>query len=193
MSKSKMTLIGLYQYMQKSDDDLFKELTLPDSIDKELVINSILMNNAEFEVLYSNPYFMQSMIGIWSNKWQRTFERWFDALIKSEYDPIENYDRKEEWKDNGTSSGTDSASGSVENKVSAFDSSSYQPDNTTSTINDAKSNATSENVHSGRVHGNIGVTTNAQMIQGDVTTHKMLNLYNLISDTFKAELLVSVY
>ena len=51
---------------------------------------------SEFEVLYANPQYMQSMIGIWSNKWYHTFERWIKAL-DIDYDPLENYDRREEW------------------------------------------------------------------------------------------------
>lgn len=193
MSKAKITLIGFYQYMHQIGNDLFSEIELPDVIDKELVIDTILQNNAEFEALYTDPYFMQTMIGIWSKKWKRTFERWYEALIESEYNPVENYDRKEEWTDNGTSSGTDSSSGNVENKTSAFDSPTYQPEAKTESSTNGQTSATSQNIHSGRVHGNIGVTTSAQMIAGDVTTHQMYNLYNMIADCFKHELLIAVY
>lgn len=193
MAQAKITLLGFYQYMASSEDDLFGEMVLPEDLDRDLVINSILKNNAEFEVLYTNPYFMKDMIGIWSKEWKRTFERWYEALIESEYDPIENYNRKEEWTDNGVSSGTDVSSGNVENKTSAFDSSTYQPEAKTESSTNGQTSATSQNIHSGRVHGNIGVTTSAQMIAGDVTTHQKYNLYNMIADCFKQELLIAVY
>lgn len=193
MSKAKVTLIGFYQYMASIEDNLFGEMSLPDDIDADLVVDAILQNNAEFEVLYADPFFMKGMIGIWSKKWERTFERWYEALIESEYNPIENYDRQESWTDTGSSSGTDSSSGSVENKTSAFDSSTYQPEAKTESSTSGQTSASTSNTHTGRVHGNIGVTTSAQMIAGDVTTHQMYNLYNMIADCFKQELLIAVY
>lgn len=99
MSSAKITLIGFYRYMAERNQDLFKKLTLPDGIDKEILINSIMMDGGEFEVLYADPYFMQDMIGFWASKHNRTFQKWIDAL-NIEYDPLYNYDRTEEWTDN---------------------------------------------------------------------------------------------
>lgn len=101
MSKATITLMGLYNW----DSDLFKNLYLPDGINKDIVINTILIDGADFEVIYSDPHFIEGMIGLISDKWQRTFQKWYDAL-QLEYNPIENYDRYEEWSDNGTNTGT---------------------------------------------------------------------------------------
>lgn len=101
MSKSTMTLIGLYKW----DSDLFKNLTLPNGLDRETAINSILLRAGDFEVMYPDFDFMEEMIGVISKKWQRTFQKWFDAM-QLEYAPIENYDRHEEWTDSGSDTGT---------------------------------------------------------------------------------------
>lgn len=99
MSSAKMTLIGMNQFFTSLNDDLFKNLTLPEGISKQILTDNILLTGGEFEVLYSNPTAMQNMIGIWSRREQATFERWIAAL-SIDYNPLENYDRMEHWTDN---------------------------------------------------------------------------------------------
>ena len=98
MAIAKLTMIGLHEWMLDHNDDLFRDLTIPAGIDKTTLVNNILMRGGEFEVLYSNPYFMQTIIGTWSSKWQRTMEKWLAAL-SIEYDPLNNYDRTEIYTD----------------------------------------------------------------------------------------------
>lgn len=113
MSSATLTLIGMYNW----DNTLFDNMQLPDGIDKATLIDSILMRSGEFEVLYSDFDFMKYSIGAWSRKWYPTLERWVDAL-SIRYNPLENYDRQEEWtdkrdikgKESGKSSGEDSGS-----------------------------------------------------------------------------------
>lgn len=113
MSSTTLTLIGMYNW----DNTLFDNMQLPDGIDKATLIDSILMRSGEFEVMYSDFDFMKYSIGAWSRKWYPTLERWVDAL-SIRYNPLENYDRQEEWtdkrdikgKESGKSSGEDSGS-----------------------------------------------------------------------------------
>lgn len=101
MATMKITLIGFSNYLEAQNDDLFEFLSVPEGIDKNLLINNILLRGGEFEVLYADPNFLKNMIGVWSNKWQHTMERWIKAL-SIDYNPLENYDRMEEWEDNGS-------------------------------------------------------------------------------------------
>lgn len=94
MSMATMTIDGMYQFK----DGLFNNLNLPDGINKDDVINQILLDGSNFEILYSDFKFMQDAIGLWSNTWYRTFEKWQKAL-SLEYNPIENYYRMEDWTD----------------------------------------------------------------------------------------------
>lgn len=94
MSSAKLTLIGMYQW----DDRLFNELILPAGIDKDLVIQSILLEKGEFETLYPDPEFMKRSIKIWSGKWFRTFSEWLKGT-EATWNPIYNYDRYEDSKD----------------------------------------------------------------------------------------------
>ena len=93
-----LTILGMYKFK----DGLFNKLKLPDGISRDDVINRILLDGANFEILYSDFDFMQDAIGLWSNTWYRTFEKWLNAL-SIEYAPLENYDRIEDWTDSSNS------------------------------------------------------------------------------------------
>ena len=137
----KVTLIGLNQFLHNQDDDLFKNLDVPEGIDKDTLTDNILLQGSDFEVMYPDPLFLKDAIGLWSDKWYRTFDKWVSALA-IEYSPLENYDRKEDWsdtlnrgvktsgrRDNGNERSFDDYSNETvtEKEVSAFDSSTYQP------------------------------------------------------------------
>ena len=94
MSEYKTTLIGIENYLSNENKSVFDKLSLPTGIDKQTLTDSILMRSGEFEVLYSDPYLMTNLIGIWSKKYYATFDRWVKALA-IEYDPLNNYDRHE--------------------------------------------------------------------------------------------------
>ena len=215
MSSAKITLYGFQHYLNLKDDDLFIKLSLPAGIDKKTLTENIIIKGAEFEVLYSDPYFMQEIIGTWSNKWYRTFEKWITAL-NIEYNPLENYDRVEEWNesDNGsnhtasTGTSTDSSTGSgssnTNNTVSAYNSSTYENDSasdistsnatsgTTNISNTGDATHSNTNVKTGRAHGNIGVTTSQQMLQSELDIATW-NIYEHITDIFLSEFVIQIY
>ena len=203
MSSAKITTIGFHNWMQSHNDDLFSKMNMPVGIDKDTLIDNILLRAGEFEVVYSNPFFYQNAIGVWSAKHQRTFEKWATAL-SLEYNPIENYDRKEEWEDKsngnsiGETKGTTSLNSINENRVSAFDSDLYQPDSynsNTSNGNDesnTKTNSINNSKHVGRVHGNIGVTTTQQMLESELSLSAW-NVYEHITDLFIEEFCIAIY
>ena len=207
MSSAKLTLIGCNTFFKNIGDDLFKGLTLPEGLTKKTLTDNILLQGGEFEVLYSDPWSLQNFISIWADREQATFKRWVDALA-IEYAPLENYDRHEDWTDTLDSDGTNSttgtndtqSSGTVTTDVSAYDSSNYQPkDKVTSseTIdNDTTENSTStldnEGVHTGRIHGNIGITTSQQMLEAELDLGYW-NIYSRITDMFLKEFCIMIY
>ena len=199
MATAKMTLIGLYNVRP----DLFDNLTFPAGIDKDEARDNILMRSGEFEVLYADPDFIKDSIRIWSSKWYKTFDKWYKALNTS-YDPLMNYDRREEWTDDNKGQSTvkgkttDLASASVENKISAYDSSVYSPDNQSTTSSSGSSTidntntATNLNKRTGRAYGNIGVTTSQQMLEQELKV-ALFNMYDHIADVFLQEYVIPVY
>ena len=231
MSIAKITLTGQEIWLQKNNQSVFDLLSLPDGIEKDNVVDNIILECGEFETLYSDPYFMRSAIGVWSNKHYRTFEKWIAAL-NIEYNPLENYDRQEDWTDTGdentktkftddtktetdsstTSEGSSNQNGNTEDLVSAFDSSSYQESekhvidtdedhadkvtSNTKLTNDSKQNTEGEkdtiDKHTGRIHGNIGVTTSQQMLQSEIDIARF-NIIQEITNLFMTELCICVY
>ena len=181
MATAKITLIGFNNYYEHLWDFLY----VPDGINKEILINNILMKGGEFEVLYSNPEFMKDMIGVWSHKWKHTMERWVKA-ISINYEPLENYDRREEWTDSflkneklnstqndmlkektersesatGHDESESSGSGTTTNTRSSFDSATYQPHDQSESYTGGTNESDSETT----ANGNIDVTSNNQKV-----------------------------
>ena len=207
MSSAKVTLLAMNTFFINANGDLFQGLTLPEGLAKDTLTNNILLQGGEFEVLYSDPFFLQNAISIWADREAATFQRWVDALA-IEYAPLENYDRHEDWTDTLDSDGTSrttgtndtSTSGTVTTDVSAYDSSGYQPKEKVTTAetidNDTTENNTStldnEGVHTGRIHGNIGVTTSQQMLESELDLGYW-NIYSRITDMFLKEFCIMIY
>lgn len=144
---ARLTILGMYKF----DNTLFDNLKLPEGLEKTSVVNQILLDSSPFEVLYPDFNTMKELIGLWSDTWARTFEKWVNVL-SIEYNPIENYDRMESWTDSANRSGqsqrtesrdyttqlnvnassNDSTSNtggdSTAHKVSAYDSNEYSND-----------------------------------------------------------------
>lgn len=199
MATMTLTLIGLY----KVDETLFDKMVLPNQINRETFINSLLMKSGEFELLYPDLDFMKDLIGVWSQKWYQTFFKWYEGT-QANWNPIENYDRYEDEREskNGTvkNNGTNgmTVSGTEENKVSAYDSGSYQPSGqavNNSTTNASNNNTTDEDYtisKSSHIHGNIGVTQASQMLEGFYKITEW-NLYDHMSDVFIREMCIPIY
>lgn len=110
MSSAKFTLIGCVKYYQTQNADFFSTMTLPEGINKETLTNNILVRGGEFEVINGDPEFLHNMVGFWSKKYESTMQRWVD-LLAIEYNPLENYDRMEDWTDKTEGAGASSSTG----------------------------------------------------------------------------------
>lgn len=97
MAQSKITLIGMEKYLNP-DHSVFEKMQLPEGIDRDTLIGSIILRCNEFELLYSDPDFMIAAVDVWSRKNYWTFDKWVKA-INIEYDPLYNYDRTEKSTD----------------------------------------------------------------------------------------------
>lgn len=201
---AKITLIGMYNY----DNTLFDALELPEGYDKETFIDSLILEHGEKCVLYSDFNYLKACIGAWGRKWSLELSRIYEALT-AEYNPIYNYDRYEEYKDTGSSTdkpdyesvNTQKIAGTVENRISADNSSAYQPEAETisdmgtisQTVKGTRSKVETELKHDAHLYGNIGVTTSAQMVTEVVEQRMKFNLYETATKLFANELLINVY
>ena len=111
MAQSKITLIGMENYLNP-DHSVFEQLTLPEGIDKDTMIGTILLRCQEFELLYSDPDFMIAAVNIWGKKNYWTFDKWVKLLAK-EYDPLYNKDYYEEITDIHQGASSASSSGNT--------------------------------------------------------------------------------
>lgn len=174
--RSKLSVLGIYNY----DGQIFDRLELPAGVDHDTVVNSILLECADLEVLYPVPVVLQTAIGLWSKSMLPSWERQYRA-ITAEYDPIENYNRVEDWTDTAHSEGAGSS------EVAGFDSGKMTP------RDGSQSAADSNSAHKGRIHGNIGVTTSTAMVQEEVDLRRKLSMVDIIVNDFKSRFTLLVY
>ena len=100
-----LSLDGVLSYLEDAGTPLFNDIVLPSGIDKGILEECIYEDGAEFGVIYSDPPFFKSRVEGWFRRKYDTFQKWNDVL-NSAYNPIENYDRIEDWTDTGTSTET---------------------------------------------------------------------------------------
>lgn len=198
--RSTLSILGLYQW----DDTIFENLELPEGLDASLAVDSILFDNAELEIMYTDPEWMKQLIGVWSKRELPVWERVYKAITQ-EYDPLENYNRIENW--NQTDTGSSSSSGSVSNtnnstdthKVTGYndgvlvDQSEDTGVNQGSGQSSTEGESTLQTQHSSTVKGNIGVTTSQQMLNQELDVASRTDIYHYISRSFKNRFCLMVY
>ena len=184
---AKITLIGMSSYFAYQDSSLWSDIILPDQIDKETLVDTIILRCGEMETLYADANFFKSAVTSFFRKYNRTFTKWAVAL-EIEYNPLENYDRNEEWTDKSEGKGNDKAQS--ESYVSAYNTSVMQNDG--KNVSTSDTSMTNDATHKGRTHGNIGVTTSQQMLQSELDIAEW-TIYNHIADLFTAELMIGIY
>lgn len=140
-----LSILGLYNYQPA----IFDSLTIPTSVDRETLIDNIIMEAAELELLYPNADILGRLIGNWSKTRLAAWNRMIGAL-DAEYNPIENSDRYEDhledytrdlmesddytrdlkesddYNRNLTDSGNSNSSGSIQNSRTGYNSSDLQ-------------------------------------------------------------------
>ena len=155
-------------------------------------------------VLYSSPPLLKSLIRVWSNISQYSWEH-LAATLTAEYNPIENYDRKEEWEDTSTNtsrytnSANNTSSGSTKEQVYGYNNLQNPADNSASTssstsadTSDSAGNSTISGTRTGHAHGNIGVTTTQKMLESERRV-AMFNFYDAVIRDFQKRFLIWVY
>ena len=87
MADAWLSVLGLYQYHPA----LFDSFALPDGVNRDVMIDSIMMECAELEVLFPDAGVFQYMIGSWSRSRVDAWTRIADAL-SVDYNVLDNYD-----------------------------------------------------------------------------------------------------
>lgn len=186
MASINNTIIGYENYLNSYNKSIFSQMVLPSGLDKTTLTNYILLRGGEFESLYGDPDFLTFSVGVWSRKMLDTFSKWVYAMSQ-EYNPIENYDRYEDWsiantgtvKNSGetnndgtiTNVGDSSDTGTIKdesrttNKVSAF--------NDNELVNNSSDDSESTRTLDTNNHVDNTTTNNNKIVSADVRTDNL--------------------
>lgn len=132
MANYMITIIGA----QKWNPNLWSNFVLPDGMDKDNVVNNILFECAELPLIYSDPDFLEEIIGIWSRARLNVWEKYY-RTITSDYSFDGKINRYVEWTDTATNT----SNGTNTEQVQGFDSNSFVDRSKNSANNSANGNA----------------------------------------------------
>ncbi|MBO4695607.1 MAG: hypothetical protein J5656_06830 [Clostridia bacterium] len=104
----KFTIAGFEKFLNNSgNNSLFSFIEVPgnfpDDAQPSLIKAVILDKYGELEPIYADPYRLKFATEVFFRKHKLTFEKWFNA-INLDYEPLYNFDRYEEWTDEGAGS-----------------------------------------------------------------------------------------
>ena len=176
-----ISILGMYEFNRT----LFDKFQVPEQIDKQDVIDSIILECAELPVVYTNWDVLQGAIGLSSKRRVHAWERMATALFE-DYNPLHNFDRYEESTDDENTASSETAN-SV-NTVNGYNGDAEHDRQNTN----GKSETKRGNKHTGHLYGNVGVTTSAQMLEGELEIRKQ-DLISIIVREFKENFCIMVY
>lgn len=120
-----LSFLGLYNY----DDSLFDALTVPTGVNKDTVVNNLMLSTNALSVVYPNPDTLKAALGMFSEMMMPTWQRAYDAL-QIQYEALYNMDIAESETrtpdlthtrtPNLTSSGQNGGTDSTTTQVAAF-------------------------------------------------------------------------
>lgn len=210
----------------------------------ETLLGAIMLKGSDMQPLFTDPKRFYQMNKFWWDKWSPTFEKWCIVLEK-EYEPLWDRDGYETIDDHTQETGTldtatedtevldgetsgsksstevmdDDTTSHIEDKVSAYDSNTYQPDkeeigqgtdDRTTTLNENTSgtedrtttrngsvdtDTSGEKTYEHQLHswGNWGISQTVQKLKKQELDIQYWNIYEHISDIFLDEMCVRVY
>lgn len=178
-----ISIIALY----KAQPDLFDDLHIPPALNREALIDELCMECGEMNLTITNPQVLKIAIDRWSSTRIEVWQHLFDTT-QYVYNPIWNKDgvikETEKMTSKSSMDGTDT------DETSAYNSTTYQPNNKTTIDHDTAGEANVERTRT--EHGNTGITTTQQMITEEREIADF-SLYRLIIDEFKRRFCIMVY
>lgn len=120
-----LSFLGLYN----CDDSLFDALTVPTGVNKDTVVNNLMLSTNALSVVYPNPDTLKAALGMFSEMMMPSWQRAYDAL-QIQYEALYNMDIAESETrtpdlthtrtPNLTSSGQNGGTDSTITQVAAF-------------------------------------------------------------------------
>lgn len=182
--RSKISLLGLYNW----DNTIFDGLKLPEEINKDDLVNNLLMELAELTILYPDSDFLKKAITSWSNMRLHTWEK-IARVLYEDYDPFINIKRDEvmtilqERDLKGT--------GQANTSVNAWETDIPQEQNSTDTKStDTGTVKTTEHFH---VEGDSAITDAQDVMEKEIKTRVKYDLNRIIIDEFRQRFCLLIY
>lgn len=187
--------------------NVYEMIDNPPELNKDLLIDNILIECAELSLVYPDPEDLKIMIRTWSRINQKSWADLYGTLLYK-YNPIWNKDgsytdeRVLNRADSGSAAtnGSNSVNGDIRENVTGYDTNSYSP-NTQQVTNNSGSFSQSGSTKDNRDEretikhtegGNIGVTSTQELIKQQRETVEF-NIYDYITQQFKRRFCVMVY
>lgn len=203
-----MNFQNLIDYCNWQEIDIFENCSVPSPLDIDKVKSEIVKRCGLLRPVYGEPLVFKALVKLWFDNNQWNFDH-IVKIIQANYSPIENvyesdhYSTKHTGTDKRALSGTDTVTdgSSTEHDVSAFNSSGFQPSSKDSNSGDIdtkygkKDDFTHGHIetHDRLRHGNIGVTTNDQLIMEELSMLEKFNPYDWIAAKFERENFLQLY
>ena len=203
MSRLRITINTMYQY----DRSIFDSIRLPATdkmtLDKDTFITCLLTECGDLLAVRSDPRLFRTTVHAWAVKNAPVWQHMADTTTYT-YDPIENYDRKEEYSDTrkskrgGNNNATHANDTQTDLKRAGFNTATLTlTDNQTTTDGGTTTTTYTDTVddtveHTAWLHGNIGVTTTQQMIEEERRIAEF-NFYDYIITDFRQHMCVAIY
>lgn len=176
---------GLYA----KDHTLFDNMVIPEGMDRDALLNKLLVDTAELEVCYPNTDMMKYSLGTWSQSHLHNWEIMYESLNKSNYDPFTDFDRNEEYEESFTTNGTGEENGTGSQR--AFNEADLT--DVSGSHSSAINNQTGTRSHRMRQYGNSALGTNQDIIEKEIKIRKLYNLYDIIIQQYKQDFTLLVY
>lgn len=191
---------------------LFDGVEIPTGIDQQTLYDKIMYDNWDLEPYISDFDVLHRFILNWFKTRYEAWNMMYKALSQ-DYEPLENMNRTEtesitrDRNFNGNVASSNSITNestdtlTSEQKVSAFDSSAYQPsqmqdddrslnENRSENETEQRTDSEKESVTNERnSHGTIGVITNQDMLQKEIDIRRF-DIYSIISKEFTNEFML---
>ena len=200
MAQATLSIAGLYSF----NNHLFDDMYIPESLDRDAVVASIIMETEGLEALYVDVPFMMNAIKYWSitmrHKWDKLV-----ASMNFDYNPIWNKDgvRTHTEEENKSSERdetvADSTASTSNNFGAGFNTTSGLTNRERDTVQNSGQVKTDDDLKESTKReskdveqGNIGVTSTQQLIKEEREVAD-INIYSIIAKDFKHKFCIQVY
>ena len=187
------------------DPTLFDTMPLPDGLDRETVVGTIVYECAPFEVLIPQPELFKRLLNLFAQRRLPVWQKLYDSTVQR-YDMLADTETTRQYSGSDTDTrapdltteGQNSGSDTVEQKVSAFNSADYanreKQTTTLGTNNKVHSTGTEKTV---RERGTSEHTTGrsrpaAELLQADRQA-ALFDVVHFIATDIKCNFCIMVY